>query len=60
MDTLSQIECTVSQKVSLVVFGLMVFDFVINAIKMFKNQSLNPIWKVTFKRYDELEETIPT
>jgi uncharacterized membrane protein len=59
MNLLSQIECIVSQKVSFVIFGLMVFDFAINSIKMFKNKSLNPIWKVTLKHYDELEETIP-
>lgn len=56
MDTISQIEYETSKDISIVFLALMVFDFCVNSFKIFKNKSLNPIWKIEFKHTENEEE----
>ncbi|MGN1411988.1 MAG: putative ABC transporter permease [Oscillospiraceae bacterium] len=59
MNALSSIDYDTSKRVSMVFLGLMVFDFIINAIKIYKRKSFNTIWKIEFKsRNSENDEII--
>lgn len=46
MEALSQIEYETSKDISSIFLGLMIFDFIVNSIKMFKNKSFNNTWKI--------------
>lgn len=55
MEALSKIDYVTSKRVSLVLLGLMVFDFTVNSIKIYSRKSLNTLWKIELK-HSQLED----
>ncbi|MCC8070043.1 MAG: putative ABC transporter permease [Ruminococcus sp.] len=55
MDAISQIDYETSKDISIVFLALMVCDFCVNSFKMFKNKSLNPIWRIDLRRHQDNE-----
>lgn len=56
MELISKIDYETSKTVGVVLLGLMIFDFSINALKMYKSKSLNTIWKIELKNYKSSSE----
>lgn len=59
MDILSSIDYETAKDVSSICLGLMLFDFIINSVKIFKRKSFNNIWKINFKQQHD-DEKVPT
>jgi hypothetical protein len=58
MLKLSEMDYETSKKVSVVFLGLMVFDFLVNARKVYKNQDFNVTWKLELKKPQEDTEAL--
>jgi hypothetical protein len=58
MLKLSEMDYETSKKVSVVFLGLMVFDFLVNARKVYKNQDFNLTWKLELKKPQEDTEAL--
>jgi len=53
MDIISKMDYVNAKKVSVIFLSIMIIDFVINAIKMFKTKSFNNIWRIDLKRKEK-------
>lgn len=58
MNALSTIDYDTSKRISMVFLGLMVFDFIMNSIKMYRKKSFNTIWRIDLKSHNSEDEKI--
>jgi uncharacterized membrane protein len=58
MNMLSNIDYETSKRVSVIFLALMVYDFCVNTFKMYKNKSLNTVWRLELKVADDDDEAI--